>query len=245
MKTYSTAQIAALIGVHPNTVRFYEQIGLLPAVPRAKNGYRVFDDRHLAQLRLLRTAFRAEILSDRLRQEAYEIVKTAAAGDADGAYRRAGRYREHLREERARAEEAICIAQDMLENTDASDEIPTFKGRREAAGALGITVDVLRDWERNGLIRIPRTPGGRRQYRFKEMSRLKIIRTLRNAHYSMMSILRMLNRLDRGNRNLRATIDTPGEEEDIVHATDRYISSLAMAERDATEIMDMLGQGVE
>lgn len=245
MKTYSTAQIAALIGVHPNTVRFYEQIGLLPAVPRAKNGYRVFDDRHLAQLQLLRTAFRAEILSDRLRQEAYEIVKTAAAGAADGAYRRAARYRERLREERARAEEAIRIAQDILENTNTPDEAPLFGSRREVAGALGVTVNVLRDWERNGLVRIPRTPGGRRQYRSKEMSRLKIIRTLRNAHYSMMSILRMLIRLDRGNRNLRATINMPGEEEDIVHATDRYISSLAMAERDATEILDMLGQGVE
>jgi len=94
--------------------RFYERIGLLPTVPRAKNGYRVFDDRHLAQLRLLRAAFRAEILSDTLRREAYEIVKTAAVGDVGEAYRRAEQYREHLREERAKAEEAILIAQNIL-----------------------------------------------------------------------------------------------------------------------------------
>jgi DNA-binding transcriptional MerR regulator len=243
LKTYSTAQIAALIGVHPNTVRFYERIGLLPTVPRAKNGYRVFDDRHLAQLRLLRAAFRAEIISDRLRREAYEIVKTAAAGDAGEAYRRAEQYREHLREERAKAEEAILIAQNILGDIGTTDETPVFSGRHDTAGALGVTVDILRDWERNGLIRVPRATGGRRQYRHREMNRLKIIGILRNAHYSMMSILRMLNRLDEGDMNIREAIDTPGEEEDIVHATDRYISALTMAERDASEMMDMLRQG--
>lgn len=67
-----------------------------------------------------------------------------------------------------------------------------------------------------------------------------IIRTLRNAHYSMMSILRMLNRLDQGDRNVRETIDTPGEEEDIVCAADRYITALSLAEKDALEMLDML-----
>lgn len=59
------------------------------------------------------------------------------------------------------------------------------------------------------------------------MNRLKIIRTLRNAHYSMMSILRMLNRMDHGEMNIREVIDTPSEEEDIVCAADRYITALS------------------
>jgi hypothetical protein len=75
------------------------------------------------------------------------------------------------------------------------------------------------------------------------MNRLKIIGILRNAHYSMMSILRMLNRLDEGDMNIREAIDTPGEEEDIVRAADRYISALAMAEQDAAEMVDMLRKG--
>lgn len=79
MNTYRTAQIAEMIGVHPNTIRFYEEMKLLPVIPRTESGYRIFNDRHLGQLRLLRTAFRAEIISDRLRQEVYEIVKRAAA----------------------------------------------------------------------------------------------------------------------------------------------------------------------
>ena len=237
MNTYKTAQIANMIGVHPNTIRFYEDMKLLPVIPRTESGYRIFNDRHLGQLRLLRTAFRAEIISDRLRQEAYGIIKIAAVDDIDGAYQRTQRYLEHLREEKTKSEEAIRITLGILEDAEKSDEAVVYSGRPEAAELLGITIDVLRDWERNGLLQVPRNSNGCREYRLKEMNRLKIIRTLRNAHYSMMSILRMLNCLDQGDRNVREIIDTPREEEDIVCAADRYITALNLAEKDALEML--------
>ncbi|HEX3076701.1 MAG TPA: MerR family transcriptional regulator [Lachnospiraceae bacterium] len=238
--SYRTSQIAKLIGVHPNTIRFYEEMGLLPRIPRTENGYRVFDDRHLTQLRLLRTAFRAEIISSRLRQEVFEIVKTAALNDIDEAYISAKQYSEHLKEEKAKAEEAIRIATAILEKGITLDKEILLNGRKETARILGITTDVLRDWERNGLIQVPQTTKGRKIYGQKELDRLKIIRVLRNAHYSMMSILRMLNRLDEGDRNIRRIIDTPAEDEDIVCATDRYITALTMAEGDAKEMLHIL-----
>lgn len=240
MNTYKTSQIAKLIGVHPNTIRFYEAMRLLPAIPRTEGGYRIFSDAHLRQLRLLRRAFHAEIIGDRLRQEVYDIVKTAAANDIDAAYQGTGKYLEHLREEKARAEEAITIALSIIEKSEKTDKAVLFSGRLGAAGILGITIDVLRDWERNGLIRVPRSSDGRRKFGLMEMNRLKIIRTLRNAHYSMMSILRMLNRLDRGDMNVRKAIDTPDEDEDIVCAADRYITALSIAENDALEMLAIL-----
>lgn len=240
MKTYRTSQIAEMVGVHPNTIRFYEEMKLLPVIPRTEKGYRIFSDRHVEQLRLLRTAFRAEIISDRLRQEVYEIVKTAAAEDIAGAHQSTGNYLEHLREERSRAEEAIRITLDIIGDIPKPVETGVICSRPEVAGLLGITVDVLRDWERNGLIMVPRNYNGHRQYGLEEMNRLKIIQTLRNAHYSMMSILRMLSRLDQGDANIREAIDTPGAEEDIVCAADRYITALVMAEKDALEMLVML-----
>lgn len=237
---YQTSQIARLIGVHPNTIRFYEEMKLLPVIPRTENGYRIFNDRHLQQLRLLRTAFRAEIISSKLRQEAVEIVKIAAEDDIDRAYQSTQEYLEHLRNEKAGAEEAIGITLDIIENSVSLDENVIVSGRNQAAEILGITIDVLRDWERNGLIQVPRKENGRRQYGLKEMNRMKIIRTLRNAHYSMMSVLRMLTRLDRGEMNIREVINTPGEDEDIVCAVDRYITALNMAEKDTLEMLDIL-----
>lgn len=238
--TYKTSQVAKLIGVHPNTIRFYEEMGLLPVIPRMKNGYRVFNDSHLEQLRLLRTAFRSEIISSSLRQEAFEIVKTAAAGDISEAYERAKLYLEHLKIERAGAEEAIGITLGILSNPLGHGHNTELTGRNKTAEMLSVSIDILRDWERNGLISVPRNPKGFRQYGLKEMNRLKIIRTLRNAHYSIMAILRMLNRLDNGETNLREAINTPDEDEDIVCAADRYITALIMAENDAFEMLDIL-----
>lgn len=241
MSAYQTAQIAALVGVHPNTVRFYEAMKLLPIIPRAPNGYRIFNDQHLAQLRLLRTAFHVEIISDRLRQEVFSIVKIAATGEYAKACQSAAKYLEHLREEKTRAEEAIRITIAIIEHTGSpGDEACAYRGRLEAAAILGITADVLRDWERNGLIHVPRQANGYRKYAVNEINRLKIIRTLRNAHYSMMSILRMLNQMDQGETNIREIIDTPDEKEDVVCAADRYITALNLADKDALEMLRML-----
>ncbi|TYQ18092.1 UNVERIFIED_CONTAM: DNA-binding transcriptional MerR regulator [Acetivibrio alkalicellulosi] len=237
---YKTAEIAKLIGVHPNTVRFYEEMGLLPTVPRNEKGYRIFNHIHLKQLRLLRTAFRAEIISSKLRQEAIGIIKRAAQGDCDGAYLDTEKYLEHLKEEKEKAEEAIRITISIVENTNTWDDKPVFYGRKEMAGILGITIDVLRDWERNGLIQVPHDKKGYRQYGLKEINRLKIIRILRNANYSIMSILRMLKGLDSGQMNLKEFIDTPAADEDIVCATDRYITALNMAQNDAVEMMNII-----
>ena len=44
MKEYNTSTIAKEFNIHPNTVRFYEEIGFLPQIPRKENGYRVYND---------------------------------------------------------------------------------------------------------------------------------------------------------------------------------------------------------
>lgn len=239
---YKTTQIARMIGVHPNTIRFYEQMQLLPPIPRESNGYRIFNDYHLLQLRFLRTAFRAEIISNKLRQEVFEIVKISATNEIDAALKATKMYSKHLEEEKTKAEEAIHIVLNMLENSNEVTNPIAYHKRAEVARILGITIDVLRDWERNGLLVVPRMENGYRVYGYKEMNRLKIIRTLRNAHYSRMSILRMLKKMDQGNRNIREVIDTPSEEEDIVCAADRYITALSMAQEDVLEMIEILGE---
>ncbi len=40
-KIYKTAEVAKRVGVHPNTVRLYEKLKLIPKVNRLPNGYRV------------------------------------------------------------------------------------------------------------------------------------------------------------------------------------------------------------
>ena len=64
--------------------------------------------------------------------------------------------------------------------------------------------------------------------------RLKIIRYLRFANYSLSAILRMLRALSNDPQtNIRDAIDTPEEDDDIIRACDKLLSSLNEAKKNA------------
>jgi len=58
---YKIAEAAQLIGVQPNTVRLYEKYQLISKPERGANGYRIFTDLHLEQLKLVRMALKTEV----------------------------------------------------------------------------------------------------------------------------------------------------------------------------------------
>ncbi len=257
--TFRTSEIARAIGVHVNTVRFYEKMELIPKPEREANGYRVYTRRHLFQMRLLRAAFRAEIVSANLRKEALDIVKTSADGNIGAAAQKTLAYRAHIESEISRAKNALILAERMiggglrLSGMEAAESglhgrpkaapmvyrQPIPLTRRAAAAIIGVSSDVLRDWERNGLIDIPRE-GNRRQYGPNEINLLKIIALLRSANYSQSAIRRMLQKLDHGEKDLLFAIDTPEPDDDIISAADRYITSLTGALADTDEMLAAL-----
>lgn len=239
MQNYSTSQIAKIVNVHPNTVRFYEDVKLLPAIARKENGYRVYTDFHVAQLKLIRIAFDSEIISGNLRNMTIEIIKLAAYHHYEEAIIKTCEYKNKINAQKENAEEAIEIIENMISNKKFVEDIYNIVlTRKEVATKLGISTDVLRDWERNGLIDIPRGKNRYRMYGAKEIMRLKVIRTLRNAHYSMMSILRMLSQMSKSSSpNLKEIINTPLPSEDIVGVTDQFITSLVVADKNADKIL--------
>ena len=85
MTIYKTAEVAEIIGIHPNTVRLYEKLKLIPKPERLANGYRVFTDFHIEQCRLIRIAFQVEVLQNGLRKKIVQVVKVSATGDFDTA----------------------------------------------------------------------------------------------------------------------------------------------------------------
>jgi len=104
---------------------------------------------------------------------------------------------------------------------------------------LDVSIDQLRNWERNGLIDVPRDPSnGYRMYSPKEIGRLRVIRMLIRSRYSLMSILRVLTKLDAGKIvPLRQALDTPEPGEDILYVTDHWLSTLNGLENDARELV--------
>lgn len=239
-KTYGTSQVARIAGVHPNTVRLYEQWGFIPPVTRQRNGYRVFSEQHVALMCLARAAFRCDFVEGGIRKKAVELVRTAANGNLGQALDMAYGYLEHIQKEREKAEEALALAEEWVNGRSANEDVTLFK-RGDVAKLLNTSIDVLRDWERNGLIDIPRAENNYRVYGPAEINRLKIIRTLRQANYSMMAVLRMLSYIDKGNKeDIRGVVDMPPPGEDIVSATDKWISTLIQSEADAHDVISQL-----
>jgi MerR family mercuric resistance operon transcriptional regulator len=51
---FTIGQLAAKTGVHLETIRYYERIGLMPAPGRTQGGHRVFDESHRRRLTFIR-----------------------------------------------------------------------------------------------------------------------------------------------------------------------------------------------
>lgn len=238
--SYSTSQIAKIVGVHPNTVRLYESLELIPPAIRKNNGYRVFNDYHIEQFKLARMALKVDVLQNGLRKKAITIIKLSAKFELNKAILLSEEYLSQLHEEQENAEEAISIANNILKNKETHNDIKTLT-RKQAADHLHITIDTLRNWELNGLITVKRSKNGYRIYTQEDLLTLKIIRSLRCANYSLSAILRMLSALSNDpNTNIREVINTPNYNEDIVSVCDKLIFSLKEAELYAVQIIDQL-----
>ena len=120
MATYKTSEVAAIIGIHPNTVRLYETLDLIPKPERLSNGYRVFTDLHIEQCRLVRIAFQVEVLQNGLRKKITKMIKASAAGDFDTAILLINEYLEQIKQERTNAEEAITIVKQLFSGCEQS-----------------------------------------------------------------------------------------------------------------------------
>lgn len=239
MTTYKTAEIATIIGIHPNTVRLYEKLKLIPKPERLPNGYRVFTEFHLEQCHLVRIAFQVEVLQNGLRKKIVQMIKVAATGNFDAAILLINDYLKQIKQERNNAEEAIEIVRKLLSG-DLQTHTQCLK-RKDVSEALDISMDALRNWEMNGLLTVKRKENGYRVYTDEDIQRLKIIRSLRCANYSLEAILRLLQQLSKNpHADIRTALNTPKQTDDIISVCDRLIISLSAAEENAYKILNML-----
>jgi DNA-binding transcriptional MerR regulator len=236
-----TSDLAKAVGIHPNTVRLYEQWGFLPKARRSPSGYRRFTEYHLDQLRLVRMIFSGGWPGRNIRKQGLGIIQHAAAGDLGGALELAHQLALQVQSERAQAESATAFlerwASGMLADTTARPLHIT-----EAAHLLNTTADALRNWERNHLIKVPRDPAnGYRMFGAYEIGRLRVIRMLLRAGYSMMAVLRMISQLDKGEiGSLRQALDTPLPEDDVFMVNDHWLSALEGFQELASQVVTLV-----
>lgn len=239
-----TSDLAKELDVHVNTIRIYEASGFLSSVPRGTNGYRQYHAIHLEQARLTHLALHWPYVGNK--QHLIDLVKSAVNNDLGMAMEFAYEYLASVRAERTHVEAAIAF----LERWAAGLVMDTSHHPlpiRQAAAHLNVSVDMLRNWERNGLLTVPRDPTNQyRLYGSAELGRLRVIRMLVKSGFSLAAILRMLQQADSGNnRNLRDALSIPPEEDThdyVVVAADRWLASLLKLEQRAQEMIELIGR---
>jgi DNA-binding transcriptional MerR regulator len=206
----------------------------------------MYTEDHLDQMHLARTSLQGPWPGRKIKDSALRLVRLAAQDDLGGALEEAYRYQSLVHAERAQAEGAVQLLERWAQGT-ATDATEQRLWIGQVAELLRVTVDMLRNWERNGLIEIPRDPhNGYRLYGADEIGRLRVIRMLSRARYSQMAILRMLLSLDRGQTlALRQTLDTPRPDEDALHAGDRWLTTLTGLEERAASIISQLERMID
>jgi len=60
-------EVATRFGLNPKTIRYYEEIGLLPRADRSESGYRLYDERDVEQLGFIRRAKTLGLSLDEIR----------------------------------------------------------------------------------------------------------------------------------------------------------------------------------
>lgn len=80
MKALTTGEVADRTGVNIHTVRYYEDRGLLPRVPRSASGYRQFGDEHIAHIRFVQRAQQLGFTLDEI-QELLSLRATPESGE--------------------------------------------------------------------------------------------------------------------------------------------------------------------
>jgi len=232
---YKTKEIATFVGIHPNTVRIYEEWGFISPVPRQANGYRIYSDIHLFQLKVARKLFRSEIVQGDIRNRARAIVYACGKENFARAEELTIDYLYNLEREYAHALSATKVVEKWLRK-EPTVSTRTYS-RKEVALLLDNTSEAVRNWERNGLITVPRLDNGNRSYGERELEKLRVIRSLRSAHYSINAILRLLNQIQQPSPDIVAILNTPTDEEDIVSVTDQLGKSLLDAIADAKDTL--------
>lgn len=245
-KPLRTSDLARAVGVHPNTVRLYAEWGLIPPVERSLAGYRLFTQRHLDCLRLARTIYAAQYPGRGFRALGNAIIQSAVADDWTGALEKAYEHLLVVRIELQHANEAANLLEHWAQNMADSNPDEEPLGIGEVSTLLGVSHDVIRNWERNGLISVPRNSyNNYRLFGKREIERMRIIRMLSQAGYSHMAMLRMFIELDRGHtRELKKILDTPRPDEDIFTAADHWLTTLHEQQELAWQVIRLIEERI-
>ena len=182
---YTTKEIADLFKIHTNTVRFYEKMKYLSPVRRKENGYRVFTERHINQLSIIKLIYLKEWPGKNLRSKSNKIIEALPEWDLTYLKELTSEYILSIESEIEKVRQAIGAIKNIPKEREHGGEKISYS---DTAKKLGITKDTLRNWERNDFFSSLRDSANRKYVNRKILEKLKLIYCLRLAGFSMSYI---------------------------------------------------------
>jgi DNA-binding transcriptional MerR regulator len=245
----STSAAAQAVGIHPNTLRWYEASGRLPPVPRTPSGYRMYSPDLVALARIVSLCHKIVWVEGPIRRQTLVLTGLCRDGRNEEARTCCRELILFLDEEERYAREALAvIARWGRDGLGGGQQPVRLLNLSAAARFAGLTTEQIRNWERNALLLVPRNPcNGYRLFGAEDLDRLRVIRVCRRAGYSLTAIRRLLMAVDASPPgkpvNLAAVAENPLPEEKAFFNTfpsDTLLTTLAKATAAAETILGLI-----
>ena len=199
MKEYKRSEVAKIIGVHPNTIIAYEKAGYISAIERRDNGYRIYLEKHIEQIKLIRLILNNELIKTYMWYKVRDILLVIGKENFQEALTLCEKYLEEINIEKINEYKIIEKIKEVIKEHEENKE-NVFLKRSEASKIIGVSIDVIINWERSEILSVPRNnKNNYRVYSEKEILILKIIKILREEEYSSQCVRRMINKLQENN----------------------------------------------
>lgn len=239
---YKVGELSKVTGVKEGTIRFYEKCGFLEKIERLPNGYRIYTERHLYQVKICRLVF-GGFVNRRLRKASVRLIATAKEWDLNAYEIAASEYRKAIQEDIERTRKVIELAVDaasLHENSGMQEVSKIQYTKKQAAELVGTSEEAIRNWERNGLI--PKAaPYQKRYYSQAIVNRMHVIQLLLDSGFGIMPIFRFLQKMDSGNyTDAKKLLINPEEGEDLQSKADYYLQALLALQQKADTLYCLL-----
>lgn len=185
-------QMAGRLQVSTTTLRRYEELELVPDVPRTASNRRCYTPLHAQAFLALRS-----LISGFGLPVAYDVMSLLKKGQLETALWKINVEQYKLQAEKQRLAEVMRLIHQtdftMYRNIQVTDELKIG----EVAEISGVNPSAIRHWEKEGLIRAQRNPeNGYRVFTSRELKKIIVLSSLRKTVFHIESMRQLLEALE-------------------------------------------------
>ncbi|MEF7440820.1 MerR family DNA-binding transcriptional regulator [Paenibacillus lautus] len=189
---FTPKQMAKKLNVSTTTLRRYENLGLVPDVPRTSSNRRYYTPLHLQGFLALRSLVQGFDLPI-----AYEVMSLLKEGYVEQALWMINVQQYNIQVEKQRVEEIMRLIHQTdfskYRNIQVTDEMKIG----EVAVIAGVNPSAIRHWENEGLIRAKRNAeNGYRVFTSQELKKIIVLSSLRKTVFFIESMKQLLEALE-------------------------------------------------